>query len=123
MVVCDFDMRFTFVVTGWPSSVHDTRVLQDTLITYADRFPHPPEIITIFYFCIILYDFVSYVLKLTFMFVHVNTILWIQVIRIERGTLHLIRVRSTIFQNGKMRGNLLVAKNFSTMHTLRYVML
>ncbi|KAL5683394.1 hypothetical protein ACJX0J_009779, partial [Zea mays] len=28
---------------GWPGSVHDTRVLQDTLITYADRFPHPPE--------------------------------------------------------------------------------
>jgi hypothetical protein len=43
MAVCDFDMRFTFVVTGWPGSVHDTRVLQDTLITYADRFPHPPE--------------------------------------------------------------------------------
>ena len=43
MTVCDFDMRFTFVVTGWPGSVHDTRVLQDTLITYADRFPQPPE--------------------------------------------------------------------------------
>ncbi|XP_020396826.1 protein ALP1-like [Zea mays] len=43
MAVCDFDMRFTFVVTGWPGSVHDTRVLQDTLLTYADRFPHPPE--------------------------------------------------------------------------------
>jgi hypothetical protein len=43
MVVCDFDMRFTFVVTGWPGSVHDTRVLQDILITYADRFPQPPE--------------------------------------------------------------------------------
>jgi hypothetical protein len=59
MAVCDFDMRFTFVVTGWPCLVHDTRVLQDTLITYADRFPHPPEGITIFYFCIILYEFVS----------------------------------------------------------------
>jgi hypothetical protein len=43
MAVCDFDMRFTFVVTGWPGSVHGTRVLQDTLITYADWFPHPPE--------------------------------------------------------------------------------
>jgi hypothetical protein len=43
MAVCDFDMRFTFVVTGWLGSVHDTIVLQDTLITYADRFPHPPE--------------------------------------------------------------------------------
>ncbi|WVZ70650.1 hypothetical protein U9M48_019295, partial [Paspalum notatum var. saurae] len=30
MAVCDFDMRFTFVVTGWPGSVHDTRILLDT---------------------------------------------------------------------------------------------
>jgi hypothetical protein len=48
MAVCDFDMRFTFVVTGWPGSVHDTRVLQDTLIMYRDRFPHPPKGKTIF---------------------------------------------------------------------------
>jgi hypothetical protein len=27
MAVCDFDMRFTFVVTGWLGSVHDTRVV------------------------------------------------------------------------------------------------
>jgi hypothetical protein len=75
MVVCDFDMRFTFVVTGWLGSVHDTRVLQDTLINYLT------------FYCL---------------FVQVNTILSIQVIQIERGTLHLIRVRSTTFQNGKM---------------------
>jgi hypothetical protein len=60
---------------------------------------------------------------LYFMFVQVNTILSIQVIQIERATLHLIRVRSTTFLNGKMRGNLLVAKKYSTMHTLRYAML
>jgi hypothetical protein len=65
----------------------------------------------------------SYVFKLIFLFVQVNTILWILVIQIERDTLHLIRVRSTTFQNGKMRGNLLVAKKYSTLHTLRYVML
>jgi hypothetical protein len=53
MVVCDFDMRYTFVVTGWPGSVHDTRVLQDTLITYDDRFPHPPKGITTIYVCFI----------------------------------------------------------------------
>ena len=34
MAVCDFDMRFIFVVTGWPGSVHDTRVLMDTLVIY-----------------------------------------------------------------------------------------
>jgi hypothetical protein len=44
MVVCDFNMRYTFVVIGWPGSMHDTRVLQDTLITYGDRFPHPPKV-------------------------------------------------------------------------------
>jgi hypothetical protein len=26
MTVCDFDMRFTFVITGWLGSMHDTRV-------------------------------------------------------------------------------------------------
>ncbi|CAN6169983.1 unnamed protein product [Urochloa humidicola] len=42
MAVCDFDLRFTFVVTGWPGSAHDTRILNDTLITYAHKFPKPP---------------------------------------------------------------------------------
>jgi hypothetical protein len=43
MAVCDFDMRFTFVVTGWPRSAHDTHILNDTLITYTQKFPHPPH--------------------------------------------------------------------------------
>jgi hypothetical protein len=43
MAICDFDMRFTFVVTGWPGSVHDTRVLFNTLLKYKDQFPKPPN--------------------------------------------------------------------------------
>lgn len=43
MAVCDFDVRFTFVVTGWPGSAHDTRVFLDTLVTYKESFPHPPQ--------------------------------------------------------------------------------
>ncbi|XP_066374045.1 protein ALP1-like [Miscanthus floridulus] len=43
MAVSDFDMRFIFVVTGCPGSVHDSRVLLDTLVTYKQQFPHPPE--------------------------------------------------------------------------------
>jgi hypothetical protein len=43
MACCDFDMRFTFVVTGWHGSTHDTRVFLDTLVTYKDNFPHPPQ--------------------------------------------------------------------------------
>ncbi|WVZ80808.1 hypothetical protein U9M48_028259, partial [Paspalum notatum var. saurae] len=43
MAVCDFDMRFTFVVTGWPGSAHDAHIL-DSLVKYKDYFPHPPEV-------------------------------------------------------------------------------
>jgi hypothetical protein len=43
MAVCNFDMMFTFVVTGWPGSVHDSRVLSDTVVTWKQQFPHPPE--------------------------------------------------------------------------------
>ena len=41
MAVCDFDMRFTFVVPGWPGSVHDTRVWSDAIVRY-EHFPQPP---------------------------------------------------------------------------------
>jgi len=40
--VCDFDMRFTFVLSGWPGSVHDMRVFKDAMTTYGHKFPHPP---------------------------------------------------------------------------------
>jgi hypothetical protein len=40
LTVCDFDMRFTFVVTGWPG--HDMRVFEDALDKYGDKYPHPP---------------------------------------------------------------------------------
>jgi hypothetical protein len=54
MAVCDFDLRFTFVVTGWPGSAHDTRILNDTLITFANKFPYPPSG-KYLYFCFPLY--------------------------------------------------------------------
>ena len=43
LAVCDFDMRFIFVVAGWPSSVHDMRVFNDALRKYGNKFPHPPQ--------------------------------------------------------------------------------
>ena len=42
LAICDFDMRFTFVVVGWPSSVHDMRVFNDALEKYSGKFPYPP---------------------------------------------------------------------------------
>jgi hypothetical protein len=47
LAICDFDIRFTFVVSGWPGSVHDTRVFNEALNNYADKFPFPPEGINI----------------------------------------------------------------------------
>jgi hypothetical protein len=42
MASCDFDMIFTFVLAGWPSSVHDIRVFDCAMTTYNQVFPHPP---------------------------------------------------------------------------------
>jgi hypothetical protein len=42
MGICDFDLRFTFVVAGWHGSVHDMRVFSDTRNKYGDKFPYPP---------------------------------------------------------------------------------
>jgi hypothetical protein len=42
LAVCDFDMRFTFVVAGWPGSAHDTRILNHALTNFGDEFPKPP---------------------------------------------------------------------------------
>jgi hypothetical protein len=41
MAICDFDLRFAFVVVGWPGSIHDTHVWFDVkcLVHYS----HPPE--------------------------------------------------------------------------------
>lgn len=42
LAICDFDMRFTFAVAGWPGSAHDMRVFNDAIRKYGDKFPHPP---------------------------------------------------------------------------------
>ena len=36
------DVRFTFVLAGWPSSVHGMRVFTDAMTKYNHVFPHPP---------------------------------------------------------------------------------
>jgi hypothetical protein len=42
LAVCDFDMRFTFMVAGWPGLAHDTRILNHALTNFGDEFPKPP---------------------------------------------------------------------------------
>jgi hypothetical protein len=43
LAVCGFDMRFTFIVARWPGSMHDTRVFNEALVKYADKFSFPLE--------------------------------------------------------------------------------
>ena len=40
MAVCDFDMMFTFVYTGWEGTTNDSRVLFDAL-KLESNFPMP----------------------------------------------------------------------------------
>jgi hypothetical protein len=64
MVVCDFDMRFTFVVAGWPGSAHDTRILNHALTKFADRFPKPHAgidanfVCTLIFFALQIYKYI-----------------------------------------------------------------
>jgi hypothetical protein len=53
MAICDFDMRFTFVVAGWPGSAHDTRILNHALTNFGHRFPKPPAGIDASFICIL----------------------------------------------------------------------
>lgn len=39
--VCDLDMKFTFVYTGWEGSAHDARIFLDALRQVDNHFPWP----------------------------------------------------------------------------------
>jgi hypothetical protein len=43
LAICDFDLRFTFVVAGWPGSAHDTRILNRNIEKYPQEFPTPRD--------------------------------------------------------------------------------
>jgi hypothetical protein len=43
LACCDFDMRFTYVSTGQPGSMHDTSVLYNAIKLDERFFPHPPK--------------------------------------------------------------------------------
>ncbi|XP_042485205.1 uncharacterized protein LOC122065457 [Macadamia integrifolia] len=43
LVVCDFDMCFTFIWVGWEGTTHDSRILWEALHRQSLKFPHPPE--------------------------------------------------------------------------------
>ncbi|CAH9110733.1 unnamed protein product [Cuscuta epithymum] len=42
MSVCSFDMRFTFIMTGWEGTTNDSRIFLETVSNPANHFPMPP---------------------------------------------------------------------------------
>uniref|UniRef100_A0A803LBP0 DDE Tnp4 domain-containing protein n=1 Tax=Chenopodium quinoa TaxID=63459 RepID=A0A803LBP0_CHEQI len=42
LAACDFDLLFTYVLTGWEGSAHDSRIFLDTISNPSLNFPKPP---------------------------------------------------------------------------------
>ena len=45
LAACDFDLKFTFMMTNWEGSVHDACVLRVATNDPIYNFPHPPTCI------------------------------------------------------------------------------
>ncbi|CAH9105221.1 unnamed protein product [Cuscuta epithymum] len=43
LVVCDFDLLFTYVLTDWEGSAHDSRIFLDAINNPTLNFPKPPR--------------------------------------------------------------------------------
>ncbi|KAL5568532.1 hypothetical protein UlMin_025107 [Ulmus minor] len=42
MAACDFDLKFTYMLSGWEGSAHDARVLEHAISEPQNSFPFPP---------------------------------------------------------------------------------
>jgi hypothetical protein len=49
LAICDFGMRFTFVVASWAGSFHDNLIFNHSTEKYETTYPAPPQGITIPY--------------------------------------------------------------------------
>jgi hypothetical protein len=89
-------MRFTFIVAGWPGSVHDMRVFKDAIDKYGDKFPHPPQGIAFFYDSFRhIVAFISIEVTFSNLDVQESFILWTRGTQTAQVTLHRTGVQST----------------------------
>jgi uncharacterized membrane protein YbaN (DUF454 family) len=120
MVVCDFDMRFTFVVVGWTDSVHDTRVFNEALQKYVDKFSFPLEGINII---IVLFIVCTQIFSLTFVInVQGSTTLLTLATLIRRVFFRHTRERRTIYWSFDRLPHLVVRKKCLITCTHHYAM-
>ncbi|KAF7822113.1 protein ALP1-like [Senna tora] len=45
MCACSFDMRFTFVMTGWEGTTNDSRIFLETVTEPENKFHKPPQVL------------------------------------------------------------------------------
>lgn len=43
IVICSFNMRFTWICPGWEDSAHDFRIFKDAMTYPSTNFPHPSQ--------------------------------------------------------------------------------
>ncbi|KAL5567102.1 hypothetical protein UlMin_030266 [Ulmus minor] len=43
LAACDFDLKFTYMLSGWEGSAHDARVLEHAISKPQNNFPFPPH--------------------------------------------------------------------------------
>lgn len=65
MVVCDWNMRFTFVLAGWEGTAYDAHIFYQALINANMNFPHSPPgmniiLYTLLILFIMIYNFIFY---------------------------------------------------------------
>lgn len=64
LAVCSFDMLFTYVVTGWEGTVHDSRVLTTQIEDPNSGFPHPPPGLPQLIFVVLFYLLIKFIMSL-----------------------------------------------------------
>ena len=75
MVVCDWNMCFTFVLAGWEGTAHDAWFFDHALMTFNMNFLHPPQgIIFLYHHNWILFSF-KFFYTYFYLSQHVN-IIW-----------------------------------------------
>ena len=108
MCGCDFDMKFTFVYTGWEVTANDSRVFLDALRRLENNFPWPAS--GKIYCC----------LTFIFTFFKFNPFI---VSYFSLSSLYLCTVlRDTIYETFKVRIVLKVLKSYSIIDIRLFVM-
>lgn len=123
MALCDFDMMFTFVLAGWPGSVHDMRMFKDARNKFGHVFPEPPQGIVHNLHSFLLWRTTIFCLQSKIYWMQGNIILWTLATQTSLVFLHHTKVQSIIYQSTEWVQDLEVKKSCSIIHIHLFEML